>query len=237
MDTYAPCVSSRRSIFVITITAILLLTPPLFAESLLDKALNSPSSGTTSLGTTNVTSPAPVTSQPVAPVDYKAPAVPSVSSMPARSPTTKLNAEPSGATFPPTANGRLRGDVTAMIRKLDPLRELHERRFKMATAEFPAFCQDWQRKLEDRTHWNLSRISWHLDHGLESGTYTGYGAISSCTTKMSDSGVAIGKLTYDEYTYSLSGKSIDEAKHAQPKQVSIMRTLEIFRFDHGKWFE
>ncbi|HUY19690.1 MAG TPA: hypothetical protein VMV15_10730 [Candidatus Binataceae bacterium] len=124
-----------------------------------------------------------------------------------------------------------------MIRKLDPLRELHERRFKLATAEFPAFCQDWQRKLENRTRWNLSRINWHLDHGLESGTYTSYGTISSCTTKLSDSGVAIGKLTYEEFTYSLSGKTVDDAKHAPPKQVSIMRTLEIFRFDHGKWFE
>jgi hypothetical protein len=124
-----------------------------------------------------------------------------------------------------------------VINNLDPLRAVHEMRFRTAAAEFPAFCQDWQQKLEERTQWNLSQINWHVDHGLESGTYTGYGTIDSCTTKMSNGGVPIGKLSYVEYTYALSGKTIDVAKHAHPKQVGIIRTLEIFRFDHNKWFE
>ena len=124
-----------------------------------------------------------------------------------------------------------------MVQKYDPLRTLHERRFRIASAEFPAFCHDWQSKLEERTRWNLSQINWHEDHGLESGSYTSYSPINSCTTKMSDSGVSIGKLSYDEYVYTLSGKTVDEAKHAKPKQTSVMRTLEIFRFDHDKWFE
>jgi hypothetical protein len=131
----------------------------------------------------------------------------------------------------------MRGNVTAMIQKMDPLRTAYEQRFKLAAAKFPAFCRDWQLKLEERTRWGLSQIKWHRDQGLESGTYTGYSAVNSCTTKMSKNGIAIGKLSYDEYTYSLSGKSVDEAKHAQPKQVSTMRTLEIFRYDHNKWFE
>ena len=181
--------------------------------------------------------PAPAQAQSLAPVRYTVPAAPSGSPAAASPPASALKLEASATTAPAAQNGGLRGDVAAVIKKLDPLRELHERRFKIAAAQFPAFCRDWQQKLEDRTQWNLSRIAWHVDHGIESGTYTGYSTINSCTTKLSDSGVAIGKLTYEEYTYLLSGKTVDQAKHAQPKQLSIMRTLEIFRFDHGKWFE
>ncbi|MBF6570449.1 MAG: hypothetical protein IVW54_16405 [Candidatus Binataceae bacterium] len=125
----------------------------------------------------------------------------------------------------------------ATLHKLDPLRVLHERSYKRAAAEFPEFCHEWQHKLQARQQYNLTRIDWRVDHGTENGTYVGYGPISSCVTKMSDGGVSIGKLTYDEYTYMVSGKTVADARHAQPKPVSTVRTLEIFRFDHNRWFE
>jgi hypothetical protein len=39
-----------------------------------------------------------------------------------------------------------------------------------------------------------------------------------------------------EYTYYLSGKSQDEARHAAPKTINDVRTTEIFRWEKGKWF-
>ncbi len=229
--------------------AVLVLSPRLYAESLLDKALDTPPAPAAgSAVNANNALPQPA---PISPVTYAAPSASSgttasASAMTAQAPSASLSASApvsapkatlATATSPVAHPGKLRGEVSAVIHKLDPLRALHEHRFQIASAQFPAFCHDWQTKLEDRTRWNLSQINWHEDHGLESGTYTSYSPINSCTTKMSDSGVAIGKLSYDEYVYSLSGKTVEEAKHAQPKQVSVVRTLEIFRFDHDKWFE
>jgi len=109
-------------------------------------------------------------------------------------------------------------------------------RFRTATNAFPAFCHDWQDKLMERTQYNIERISWHVDdHGMETGTYLGYSTISSCTTKLSRGGIPIGKLTYQEINYSLSGKTLDEAKHATPMQTGVMNTLEIFRWDQTHW--
>jgi hypothetical protein len=222
------------------------LTPCLYAESLLDKALDTPPAATKGSDTTGAAAPAQI-----APVTYTAPVphagtpgaapavalTPSTASVSSAAATAPAKPMVATAVVPAAHPGALRGEVTAVIQKFDPLRALHEHRFQVAAAKFPAFCRDWQAKLEERTRWNLSQINWHEDHGLESGTYTSYSPINSCTTKMSDSGVAIGKLSYDEYVYSLSGKSIEEAKHAKPKQVSVMRTLEIFRYDHNQWFE
>jgi hypothetical protein len=245
MAAKAASVLGRRTLWAATTVVLLALVSNVRAESLLDRAMDAPSSpaGGSSATVPNAV-PAPQF-PPVAPVSYKLPAPSSgapVSGKMSTAPSGLLNSAPAAAPAVKSAaiapgKSELKGDVAAVIHKLDPLRVFHERRFKIAAAEFPAFCQDWGRKLQERTQWGLSQINWHLDHGLESGTYTGYGPINSCTTKMSESGVAIGKLSYYEYVYSLSGKTIDEAKHAKPKQVSVMQTLEIFRFDHNKWFE
>ncbi|SRR5579875_1127239 len=237
-------VLGRRMLCAAVAAVLLALAPNVRAESLLDKAMDAPSSptGGSSAAVPNAVS-APQ-SPSVAPVSYKLPAPSSDASLTGKAPAVRsvpLNSVPAAPAVKSAAlapgKSELKGDVAAVVNKLDPLRVFHERRFKIAAAEFPAFCQDWERKLQERTRWGLSQINWHLDHGMESGTYTGYGPINSCTTKMSDSGVAIGELSYYEYVYSLSGKTIDEAKHAKPKQIRVMQTLEIFRFDHNKWFE
>jgi len=277
MAAKAASVLSRRIMRVVMwaaiTTALLALTPHLYAESLLDKAIDAPSSPAG--GNSEVTnSPAPQT-PPLAPIVYK-PRAPSNGSAPYLAPaptggSSVVTGSPAPQTPPiapivykpfapsngsapyvapaPAAapaqknpasapvTGKLKGEVTAVIHKFDPLRVFHEHRYQIAAAEFPAFCHDWELKLQERTQWGISQIQWHLERGLESGTYTGYSPINSCTTKMSEGGVAIGKLSYEEHVYSLSGKTIDEAKHAPPKQVSTVRTLEIFRYDHNKWFE
>lgn len=249
MTIVAACVLYRRvAPFVATAVLLLLLGPPLHAESLLDKAMDSPPAG--SINTANPVSPQ---TQPLAPVAYKIPSGPSgsstsvtpairvpapASSGPANTPAgAHTSALPVAPTAPSANLGGFRTDTSAAINNLDPLRALHESRFRTAAAEFPAFCQDWQQKLAERTRWNLTQISWHVEHGLESGTYISYGAIDSCVTKLSSQGIPVGKLSYVEYTYALSGKTIEDAKHAQPKPVSTIRTLEIFSFDHNKWFE
>lgn len=244
MSIVAACVLSRRvAPLVATAVFFLLLGPPLHAESLLDKAMDSPPAG--SINTAN---PVPAQTQPLAPVAYKIPSAMGVTpakaapapaaSGPATYPAaTHTSALPAAPTAPSANPGGFRTDTSAVINNLDPLRELHESRFRTAAAEFPAFCHDWQQKLAERTRWNLTQINWHVDHGLESGTYISYGAIDSCVTKLSSQGVPVGKLSYIEYTYALSGKTIDDAKHAQPKSVGTIRTLEIFSFDHNKWFE
>ena len=228
-----------RTVLLIAVTSLVLaLTPKLHAQSLLDKAMDAPSSpaGGPDIAPNPVQRPAAI----AAPVAYHPPSPPSSVSIPlaVTPPATTSSAHPAQTTaaLAPKATS-LKSDVKAVIHKLDPLHAFHEHRYQIAAAEFPAFCQDWGRKLQERTQWGISQIQWHADNGIESGTYTGYSPINSCTTKMSENGTAIGELTYEERVYSLSGKTVQEAKHAQPKQVSVMRTLEIFRFDHNKWFE
>ncbi|HTW86671.1 MAG TPA: hypothetical protein VMD75_01580 [Candidatus Binataceae bacterium] len=247
MSIVAACALSRRVIPLFATAVLLLLGSSLHAESLLDKALDSPPAGSAA-----ATNPVSAQTQPLAPVAYKIPSGTSGSSSvrpavetspsPASGPAAAAGAAhtsalPAAAPAKSSNLGGFRTDASAVIDHLDPLSALDERRFRTAAAEFPAFCHDWQQKLSERTRWNLNQISWHLEHGLESGTYTGYGVIDSCTTKLSRQGIPVGKLSYVEYTYALTGKTIEDAKHAQPKQVSTIRTLEIFSFDHNKWFE
>ncbi len=121
-------------------------------------------------------------------------------------------------------------------RKLNPamIRALKE--FQTASAEFPNFCREWEHKLVVREHDNLDHIKWVMHNGVETGSYVGYGAIDSCTCKQSSNGVAVGILTYKEYDYTLTGKSIAEAKHAAPHADAVVPTREIFAYEKGKWF-
>lgn len=127
--------------------------------------------------------------------------------------------------------------ITAEVRAiLARLSLVQRRKFERASADFPVFCQDWERKLHDREVDNLAHINWQKRGDYHTATYVAYSRIESCETKESDKGVPIGKLSYEEYNYYLVGKTIDEAKHAAPKLVSRTNTLKIFSWEKNRWF-
>lgn len=110
------------------------------------------------------------------------------------------------------------------------------RTYRRASSAFTSFCHDWERLLHEREVNNLEHLSWQQNGGLEMATYTGYGRVESCECHASREGLPIGKISYEEMLYSVAGKSISEARHAAPKIMHEIRTLEIFSWDKGKWF-
>ena len=107
--------------------------------------------------------------------------------------------------------------------------------FARAAAAFPAFCQDWEQKLKARELDNLRHVAWQHKNGWVTGTYVGYGELTSCTCKESE-GQPIGEVSYKEITYSLLGRSMEAARHAVAKPIRVTNTLEIFSWDRGRWF-
>ena len=99
---------------------------------------------------------------------------------------------------------------------LNPVMMRALKQFQVASASFPDFCRDWARKLSVREHDNLGSIKWAMHDGVETGSYVGYSSIDSCTCKEATNGVAVGILTYKEFDYTLTGKSVDEAEHYHP---------------------
>ena len=126
--------------------------------------------------------------------------------------------------------------VKALVAKITPERLKRDLEFKKAAALFPGFCKHWEEDLREREIDNLRKLRFFLKDGYETTTYTGYGKISACESHQSRDGYSIGKITYEEFTYYLAGKSEDEARHAQPKPINDLHTTEIFRWDNGKWF-
>ncbi len=126
--------------------------------------------------------------------------------------------------------------VKTALKKANPLRLLRDKEFKTASAEFPSFCKDWERKLHDREVNNLGHITWTEKDGWETATYTGYGPVQKCECHQSTDGYSIGKVTYEEFQYYLIGKTPDEAKAAKPKVTDTTATTELFRWDKSKWF-
>jgi hypothetical protein len=120
--------------------------------------------------------------------------------------------------------------------KLNPVMMRALKQFQIASAKFPDFCRDWSHKLSVREHDNIEHIRWTKHDGVETGSYVGYSPIESCTCKEASNGVAVGVLTYHQFDYTLSGKSVTEAKRAAPHAVSVTPTREIFAYDKGKWF-
>jgi hypothetical protein len=133
----------------------------------------------------------------------------------------------------PPRTGSITEQVKAILSKLPAVQRL---KFQRASAAFPSFCQGWERKLRDREVDNLAHLNWQARDGFKNATYVGYGRVESCETKASSVGVPIGKLTYEEYRYYLAGKSVNEARHAQPKLIGASSTLEIFSWDKNRWF-
>lgn len=137
----------------------------------------------------------------------------------------------SGLTRPPTHG--ITAEVKAILAQLSIVQR---RKFERASADFPAFCQDWERKLHERELNNLDHINWQKRDGYETASYVAYSKVESCDTKESPEGVPIGKISYEEYNYYLAGKTLEEAKHVTPKLVSRTNTLEIFSWDRNRWF-
>jgi len=136
---------------------------------------------------------------------------------------------------PSPAKSALHQKVSAVLAKLTPERLKMDREFKKASALFPDFCQEWEAKLRDRTTNNLNHLAFQVKEGWDTATYTGYGKVTSCESHQSKGGFAIGKLSYEEFSYII-GKTEDEAKHATPKALSDTHTTEIFRWENDKWF-
>jgi hypothetical protein len=144
---------------------------------------------------------------------------------------------PVRATVPaPTIPLGASGVVNAEMRKFIFRSPAERVRYEKAAARFPDFCHDWQRMLRDRENNNLEHLTWQTLDGARTSTYTGYGQVEKCETKESVEGVPIGKISYLETVYFLSGKSTDEARHAPPKVIHQTHTLEIFSWEKDKWF-
>ncbi|HTT77620.1 MAG TPA: hypothetical protein VMF50_16780 [Candidatus Binataceae bacterium] len=192
------------------------------------------SGGTVGTGAPSSYAPAP--RAPVAPVTASA-------APDARSMTAPAPANLSSSTFPPNANmmalppGGPSFEVKAEIQQLKVGIPAAERRlYARAAAAFPHFCQDWGRMLRDREENNLASLNWREKGGYETATYVGYSPIKTCQCKESAEGIPLGKVTYDEEDYYVVGKTVDAAKHAPPRVTRIVPTLEIFSWDHNKWF-
>jgi hypothetical protein len=110
------------------------------------------------------------------------------------------------------------------------------RTFQRASLAFTPFCHHWEDLLHERELNNLQHLSFREDGGMETADYTGYGKVQSCICKASKEGLPIGKINYEENTYSIAGKTIDEARHSSPKITHQVSTIEIFSWDKDKWF-
>jgi hypothetical protein len=175
----------------------------------------------TSPTATALVAAAPINPSPIAP-----------SNLAVTSPPTAVVA----STEPSVLKG-LGGDgMQSTAQKLSPVMMRALKEFQVASASFPDFCRDWARKLSVREHDNQTHIKWEMRDGVETGSYVGYGAIDSCTCKEANNGVAVGVLTYKEFNYTVTGKSVEEARHATPHATTVVPTREIFAYEKGKWF-
>lgn len=135
-------------------------------------------------------------------------------------------------TIPVGAAGVVSAEMNKFVFHSASERALYEK----AAARFPDFCHDWQRMLHDRETNNLQHLTWQTRDGAQTSSYTGYGQVETCETKESVEGVPIGKISYEEMIYDLSGKNADEARHAPPKLIHQTHTLEIFSWEKDRWF-
>ncbi len=147
-----------------------------------------------------------------------------------------LDTKAAAASASPGVAKVIKQKVAAVIAKITPERILRDKQFKRAAAAFPEFCHEWEQKLRDREKNNLEHLVFQLKDGWQTATYTGYGKVNSCEAHQSKDGFAIGRLSYEEFIYYLTGQSTDEARHAPPKTTSDTHTTEIFRWDKEKWF-
>ncbi|MGH7840067.1 MAG: hypothetical protein ACRETH_00630 [Steroidobacteraceae bacterium] len=126
-------------------------------------------------------------------------------------------------------------EIKATAQDLARLTAAQRRKWQVAVASLPGFCQDWNRMLHDREVNNLLHLHWHSSADGATATYIGYGTVENCQAKESSEGVPIGKVTYEERDYALSGRNIDDAK-THPQLMRTSKTLEIFSYEKDRWF-
>ncbi len=130
----------------------------------------------------------------------------------------------------------VREKIQSLKAKILPERLKRDQEFKEASAKFPDFCKHWADNLREREHDNLSKLVFTLKEGVHTATYTGYSEVTTCEAHQSKDGFSIGRIIYEEFVYSLEGKTPEEAKHGEKKPISDTRTTEIFRWEKQKWF-
>jgi hypothetical protein len=130
----------------------------------------------------------------------------------------------------------LRQKIRSLTAKILPERSKRDLEFKEAFAQFPEFCRHWAENLRARERDNLSKLVFTLKDGFHTATYTGYGEVTTCEAHQSKEGFSIGRIIYEEFIYSLQGKTPDEATHGEKKPISDTHTTEIFRWENKKWF-
>lgn len=150
-------------------------------------------------------------------------------------PTTSVLLRPPAARQA-SLTSNLGSDIHREFAKLSPEARRAMQDFQIASAQFPSFCKDWERRLGDRERDNVSHLAWQMRNGVETGTYLGYSKIESCISKQASNGVPIGELSYHEINYAKTGTNVAAAEHAPPKVTSESQTMEIFSWDKGKWF-
>ncbi len=184
---------------------------------------------------TSPTSPALAAAAPLAPVlpPNLAPTNPSAAAVVASTGPSTVNVASTGS---PVLHGLNGNGMQGAAQTLNPAMMRALKEFQVASASFPDFCRDWAHKLSVREHDNVEHIKWEMRDGVETGSYVGYSSIDSCTCKEATNGVAVGILTYKEFDYTLTGKSVEEARHATPHAATIVPTREIFAYEKGKWF-
>ncbi|HLW70355.1 MAG TPA: hypothetical protein VKS22_07015 [Candidatus Binataceae bacterium] len=146
-----------------------------------------------------------------------------------------LASSPATSPAPKTALQQAVFEIKATTADLARLSAIQRRKWQTAVASLPSFCEDWNRMLHDREVENLLHLQWHQAAGYQTATYTGYGTVQGCQAKESAEGVPIGKVTYQELSYYLVGKSVDDAK-AHPRLLGKTQTLEIFSYEKDRWF-
>jgi hypothetical protein len=175
----------------------------------------------------------------IAPADAQVAPAGSILKAPAdaKSPDVVAAVTTGGANSPAASSEAQKVEVVIeqLGERLERLSTAERKKWELATASLPGFCQDWNRMLHDREVNNLSHLEWHQQQGYQTATYTGYGKVQGCQAKESDEGVPIGKVSYQEMNYYLAGKSVDDAK-SHPKLLGTTNTLEIFSFEKDRWF-
>jgi hypothetical protein len=130
----------------------------------------------------------------------------------------------------------LRREARSLSKKLVSEREKLDREFKKASEKFPEFCKHWEQNLRDRERDNRLKLVFAEKDGVHTATYVGYGEVKTCESHQSKDGFSIGKITYEEFTYNLSGKTREEAVAAEKTTISNVHTTEIFRWEKNEWF-
>jgi hypothetical protein len=130
----------------------------------------------------------------------------------------------------------LRREARSLSKKLVSEREKLDLEFKKASEKFPEFCKHWEQNLRDREQNNRLKLVFMEKDGVHTATYIGYGEVKTCEAHQSKDGFSIGKISYEEFTYNLSGKTREEAAAAEKTTISDVHTTEIFRWENNEWF-